>query len=205
MAKIINDLELKEACLKTARDVITEKGVESLSLRDIARRLEISHQAPYRHFPSKDYLLAEIMCRCFEDFARHLDESAKKNIEDELEGMGEGYMEYAELKPLEYRLMFGTPWPEPADHPELVRHAVHAFDVLRKNLIKKHGKGLKAKKQSELEAMFIWSALHGLATIKQSNAMNHLILSSGVQKQSKDYLMKMIDCGLKSNISKKFV
>jgi AcrR family transcriptional regulator len=205
MAKIINDLDLKEACLKAARDVISEKGIEGLSMRDVARKLEISHQAPYRHFSSKDHLLAEIMCRCFEEFAKFLDQSAKKNTEDELKGVGDGYMEYADLKPLEYRLMFGTPWPEPAEHPELVKHAIHAFDVLRKNLIKKHGSGLKAKKRAELEAMFIWSALHGLATIKQSNVMNHLTLSEGVQRQSKEYLMMMIDCGLKSNVSKDFV
>ena len=72
MAKSINDLDLKEACVQAARDVISEKGVESWSMRDVARRLEISHQAPYRHFPSRDHLLAEIMQRCFEDFAKFL-------------------------------------------------------------------------------------------------------------------------------------
>ena len=77
MAKTINDLELKEACIQAAREVITERGVEGLSMRDVARRLDISHQAPYRHFPSRDHLLAEIMRRCFEDFANFLDESAK--------------------------------------------------------------------------------------------------------------------------------
>lgn len=47
------------------------------------------------------------------------------------EDMGSAYLAYAERKPLEYRLMFGTPWPEPAQHPELVKYAVHAFDTRR--------------------------------------------------------------------------
>ncbi len=63
MAKIINDLEVKEACVQAAREVIAEHGVEGLSMRDVSRRLAISHQAPYRHFPSRDHLLAEIMQR----------------------------------------------------------------------------------------------------------------------------------------------
>jgi AcrR family transcriptional regulator len=205
MAKTINDLELKEACVQAAREVIAEQGVEGLSMRDVARRLEISHQAPYRHFPSRDHLLAEIMRRCFEDFANFLDMSAKNHSEDALRGMGDAYMSYAAQKPLEYRLMFGTPWPEPAAHLELVKHAVHAFDVLRQNLLKKHGHQKNAKKKAELEAMFIWSALHGLATIEQSNVMQHLVLSKGVQAHSKDFMMLMIQSALASGKSEEFM
>ena len=204
MAKTINDLELKEACVQAAREVIAEQGVEGLSMRDVARRLDISHQAPYRHFPSRDHLLAEIMRRCFEDFANYLDISAKNQLDDQLRGMGDAYMSYAAQKPLEYRLMFGTPWPEPAAHPELVKHAVHAFDVLRQNLLKKHGQQKNAKKQAELEAMFIWSALHGLATIEQSNVMQHLVLSNGVQALSKDFIMFMIQSALASGKVEEF-
>lgn len=205
MAKTINDLELKEACIQAAREVIAELGVEGLSMRDVARRLDISHQAPYRHFPSRNHLLAEIVRRCFEDFAHFLDQSAKAKADDELRGMGEAYMAYAARMPLEYRLMFGTPWPEPAAHPELVKHAVHAFDVLRKNLLKQHGKKRGARKQAELEAMFIWSALHGLATIEHSNVMQHLVLSKGVQTQSKDFMMFMIQTALESGKSEEFI
>jgi AcrR family transcriptional regulator len=205
MAKTINDLELKEACIQAAREVITERGVEGLSIRDVARRLNISHQAPYRHFPSRDHLLAEIMRRCFEDFANFLDQSAKAQSDDELRGMGEAYLTYAARMPLEYRLMFGTPWPEPAPHPELVKHAVHAFDVLRQNLLTKHGNKKEAKKQAELEAMFIWSTLHGLATIEHSNVMQYLVLSKGVQTQSKDFMMLMIQTALESGKSEEFI
>ena len=205
MAKTINDLELKEACIQAAREVIAEQGVEGLSMRDVSRRLDISHQAPYRHFPSRDHLLAEIMRRCFEDFAKFLDESAKSHVEDELRGMGEAYMTYAACKPMEYRLMFGTPWPEPAAHQELVKHAVHAFDVLRQNLLSKHGDQKNAKKQAELEAMFIWSALHGMATIEQSNVVQHLVIEKGVQEHSKDFMMCMIQSALESGKSDAFI
>lgn len=198
MAKSINELNLKEACIQAAREVIAEEGVEGLSMRDVARRLEISHQAPYRHFASRDHLLAEIMRRCFEDFAQFLDQNSKENP-TELRSMGEAYLDYAALKPLEYRLMFGTPWPEPAAHPELVKHAVHAFDLLRQNLLKQHEKNSGAKKQAELEAMFIWSLLHGYASIEQSNVMQHLVLAKGVQNQARNFMMSMIHSALQAN------
>lgn len=199
--KTINKLDLKEACIQAAREVIADAGVESLSMRDVARKLDISHQAPYRHFASRDHLLAEIMRRCFVDFAAFLDRHAKADTANELRGMGEAYMTYAALKPLEYRLMFGTPWPEPATHPELVKHAVHAFDLLRQNLIKNHCNNPSGRKLAELEALFIWSALHGLASIEQSNVMQHLVLSEGVQNEAKDFMLHMIGAALQSGSS----
>ena len=67
-----SDPGLKAACLKAAREAIAEHGLEQLSLREVARRLGVSHQAPYKHFPSRDHLLAEVIRQCFEDFAASL-------------------------------------------------------------------------------------------------------------------------------------
>jgi AcrR family transcriptional regulator len=203
MANTHQDLDLKEACIQAAREVIAEQGVEGLSLRDVARKLGVSHQAPYRHYPSRDHLLAAIMQRCFEDFATCLDQGAQHHDCDALRGMGEAYMRYAAQKPLEYRLMFGTPWPEPAKHPELVRHAVHAFGLLRQHLHQqlrtahmdsRDSPALLA--QAELQALFIWSSLHGLASIMQANVMQHLVLSPGVPALAQPYLMGMVQSAL---------
>lgn len=204
MVKTFHDLDLKEACIQAAREVIAEQGIEGLSLRDVARKLGVSHQAPYRHYPSRDHLLAAIMQRCFEDFANNLDQASQAHTSDALLGMGEAYMRYAAQHPLEYRLMFGTPWPEPAAHPELVRHAVHAFDLLRNQLLQQLQQRASAPQsdmlallaQAELQALFIWSALHGMASIQQSNVMQHLVLTPGVPTQAEPYLMGMMHTAL---------
>ena len=204
MVKTIQELDLKEACIQAAREVIAEQGVEGLSLRDVARKLGVSHQAPYRHYPSRDHLLAAIMQRCFEDFAAFLDQASKAHASDALLGMGQAYMLFAAEHPLEYRLMFGTPWPKPAAHPELVRHAVHAFDLLRHHLQQqlqqradtKQSDMLALLAQAELQALFIWSALHGMASIQQANVMHHLMLSPGVSEMAEPYLMGMMKTAL---------
>lgn len=176
--------DLKEACINAAREVIAEQGVESLSMRDVSRKLGVSHQAPYRHFPSRDHLLAEIMRRCFVEFAHYLDGNEVPGIHAAgLAGMGERYIAYAQNKPLEYRLMFGTPWPEAAQHPELIAHAKHAFDLLRQNLRRQHGDEPASHAQADLDALFIWSALHGMASIQQADVMRHLDLVPGVDQE----------------------
>ena len=192
--KIEEPIELKEACVRAAREVIAEHGTEQLSLREVARKLGVSHQAPYRHYPSRDHLLAEVMRRCFESFARSLDERQRsgEGAICDLESLGRQYLSYAAAHPLEYRLMFGTPWPEPAEHPELVHDAVHAFDVLRGVLRSLYGEGAEMRSQVDLQAMFIWSTMHGLASIMQSNAMDCLTLAPGAKAQAPEFVMDMI-------------
>lgn len=194
-------LDLKEACVAAAHEVIAERGVEGLSLRDVARKLNVSHQAPYRHYPSRDHLLAEIMRRCFEQFAQHLDSRATSaEPHEDLRAMGMQYLSYAALHPLEYRLMFGTPWPEPAQHPELVKYAVHAFDVLRKSLRRMHEGKTDGLALAELDALFIWSSMHGLASITQSNVMEHLKISKRVRIEVQSHVMQRMACGLEGNL-----
>ena len=186
-------IELKEACVRAAREVIAERGIENLSLRDVARKLGVSHQAPYKHYPSRDHLLAEVMRRCFEEFAAHLDGRQHFELpEADLASLGQRYLTYAAEHPLEYRLMFGTPWPATAEHPAVAAFAVHAFDVLRGILRRMHGATASKRKRVDLDAMFIWSTMHGLASILQANVMSQLELSPKVSDETVGHAMKMV-------------
>lgn len=186
-------LPLKEACLRAARDSIAELGVEQLSLREVARRLGVSHQAPYRHYPSRDHLLVEVMRRCFRDFAAFLDERVEQaDPHDDLAALGARYLEFAAQHPVEYRLMFGTPWPAVGDELGLATDAVHAFDVLRRVLRRIHGERAAQRRRVDLDAMFIWANMHGMATITQSNVMAHLGLAPKVEAGAAAHMFAMI-------------
>jgi AcrR family transcriptional regulator len=188
---------LKDSCVSAARELIAERGIEHLSLRDVARRLKVSHQAPYKHYPSREHLLAEVMRRCFEDFAGYLD-GRQRNAEPraELRALGQRYLAYAASHPLEYRLMFNTRWPEPAVDTGLVRDAVHAFDILRGVLRRVHGDGAARQTQVDLDAMFIWATLHGLASIGHSEVTSHLGLAPQVDRATPEHVMSMMSTAL---------
>lgn len=190
MAKTERDL--REACLAEALTIIEHEGVERLSLRDVARRLGVSHQAPYRHFPSRDHILAEIVARAFEGFARHLDAHGESNDSDrDMRRMGEAYLDYAAKHPLQYRLMFATPLPDAAAHPEMMAKARHAFDLLIGALQRKAAnQGLSPSKENiVLDALFIWSGLHGLASLRNSSAFDTLGLQRRLTARSDMHLL----------------
>ena len=193
-------VSLKEVCLLQALEAIREKGVEGLSLREVARRLKVSHQAPYKHFASKDHLLAEVIRRCLHDFATHLRASALAEDGTQLDGfdalrsLGQAYLSYAQAQPLEYRLMFMTSWPEEAKNLGLGADARAAFDILGERLTSV--RPLATPVELDRDAMFVWSAIHGIASVLQSEAMHYLSFSSSEADASVRHAMGMIDIAL---------
>ncbi len=190
-------LELRDACIVAARELIAERGIENLSLREVSRKLGVSHQAPYKHYPSRDHLLVEVMRRCFQHFAAHLD--ARQRFADpaqDLESLGQQYLLYAQGHPLEYRLMFSTTWPDSALQNELVDDATHAFDVLRGVLRRMHGDSAAMRERVELDALYIWSTVHGLAGVMNGPCIDRLDLKAGVLKKAVRHAMERMGRGL---------
>ena len=54
---------LREALVSAGRTLLEEKGLRGFTLRECARRAEVSHAAPAHHFASINDLLAEIAAR----------------------------------------------------------------------------------------------------------------------------------------------
>lgn len=198
--KNADHVDLKDACVEAAQAVIAEHGIEKLSLRDVARRLNVSHQAPYRHYASRDHLLSEVIRRSFRRFAVALDSRKRSEVPmEDMRALGHAYLNYALAHPLEYRLMFGTPWPAVEAHAELVLDSRLSFAVLRDALAPLYG-GLRAnRKRIESDALFVWAAMHGLATILQSQAMDHLDLQASVLKGAVEHVMGMVDVALQQS------
>lgn len=176
--------DLREACLNEALAIISASGVEKLSLREVARRLGVSHQAPYRHFASRDHVLAEIVRRAYADFAAALRSPPKtaSPAADTL-AMGMAYVGFALAEPLKYRLMFGGTLPDPVAHPEMMHDAREAFNVLRAALIRLfEARGQQPDSDMiDREALFAWSSLHGMVSLMRSDAIDTLDLAPGAR------------------------
>lgn len=189
------DKDLKEACVGEALAIIEQEGVDRLSLRDVARRLGVSHQAPYRHFPSRDHILAEVVARAFEGFACYLDTHPKSGDPDrDMGAMGAAYLDFAARHPLQYQLMFATALPNAEEHPEMMAKARYAFDLLV-NALRRKAKDQGPSRSDEeivLDALFVWSGLHGLAMLSNSTAMVSLGLSSSVLQHSTKHVLTRI-------------
>lgn len=179
--------------------VIEEKGVEGLSLREVARRLGVSHQAPYKHFPSRDHILAAVVARCFEEFAAHLE--ARPTRSDPFEDLGEmglAYLGYARLNPLKYRLMFNSPLPDGAEHKEMLAQAQYGFALLHDRLktMALRDPGGTITEPAKHDALFILSTLHGFASLMQSDVLGTIGLGDEEREVALDRMMRRLGMAL---------
>ena len=65
--------DLKNALIKAGVEILSQEGVEGLSLRKVAQRAGVSHNAPYSHFPDKQSLIAAISTEGFRQLYGELD------------------------------------------------------------------------------------------------------------------------------------
>lgn len=171
---------LKEAAIDEAFDIIARHGVEKLSLREVARRLGVSHQAPYKHFPSRDHILAAVVSRCYREFAQHMETCS--TADDTFEGLrsiGTAYLTFAREHPLKYRLMFGSPLPPLGEHPDMVAEAAKAFGLLKHKLerLPVVPTGVAETNRATHDAVYVWATIHGIASLMQSDALGTLNLT----------------------------
>lgn len=188
---------LAGACVREALVVIGEAGLEALSIREVARRLGVSHQAPYKHFPSRDHLVAEVVGQAFADFAVHLDaHSQGGGPHEDLDRMGVAYLAYARTQPLRYHLMFGATLPDPHAHPSMLQRARHAFELLRQALARLPDHTGADAAAIDAAALFVWSTLHGLASLQAGHALQSLHIAPQVLAALPSPVMAHISTGL---------
>lgn len=202
MNATLKPTNVKEACLTEALAIVAREGLEHLSLREVARRLSISHQTPYRHFKSRDHLLAELVARAYRDFATVLTKAlALPDADKALSAMGIAYLDYAAREPLSYRLMFSTPLPPASDHPAMMEEARSTFDLLVNALKRRQVARSKSQDDHDVErdAMFVWSSLHGFASIHASSAFETLALDRAETQTMIEHLFMRIGAGLEAS------
>lgn len=139
---------LPEAVLRAAAESLEEQGVEGLSLREVARKAKVSHNAPYRHFPRREGLLAALAAQGFDELRRALEAAAGPRIV-------EAFVGFALERPQRFRLMFGGRLP-PETHPELRERWASAFAVVEKAFAHSGG-------DASIAAAAAWSLMNGLA------------------------------------------
>src|ERR1700755_130164 len=151
---------LRRALVDAARALLEEAGPEALSLRDVARRVGVSHNAPYRHFPTRQALLAAIAADGFDRLASLLGPEAG------LAALGRAYLGFARHHPGLFRLMFdGT--LEKSAHPELGQAAAAAYAVLRAAVAP-----LAPEAERRGATVLAWAQLHGLALLALAGQLN---------------------------------
>ena len=189
---------LREQLIFCAYDWISSNGIESISLRKIAKIAKVSQTAPYRHFDSKEHMLAEVATLGFEKLSSEMNKNkATDNPVDDLVKCGVTYIEFGLANEHIIDLMFNYPMKK-TDFPELLAAADKAFGMLLERLHYMHHGSVGAV---QLNSMSLHAYVHGLLAITQINQRIDTSAQTAFFKASsavKDNLEKMLSAFVKS-------
>jgi AcrR family transcriptional regulator len=150
--------------LDAAWDQVAEHGLRELTLREVARRVGVTHAAPYHHFPDRDALLDALADEAFVELDAAMTE-AKQGVDDVSERLfvlGRAYVDFARRRPERIEVMFRRGKTRAAQPPELgaraFQHLVDAISALQQ--------AHKAPQGDVYELVLsAWSLVHGLALL----------------------------------------
>ncbi len=112
-----------------ARQIVEEDNSQVVAQPEVARRVGVSAAEAYRHFASREDLLAAVAAEGFDELAAELDAAAHAG--DPLISLGLAYVDFATTKRGLFGLMFGPLLAERAKYPALDKAAtamLEAFD-----------------------------------------------------------------------------
>jgi AcrR family transcriptional regulator len=159
---------LREAIMETSLQLIEDKGVRALTLREIGARLDVSRTAPYRHFPDKRALLAALGAAGFKQFADVLDrarQNAGSSYFDQLDAMGAAYVRFAANHKAHFEVMFGPGGEALQLDPEGKKVADQAFGILVETIRNGQSAGEVVDGGAEDIARMVWSLVHGISLL----------------------------------------
>lgn len=158
---------LRRTLLDAAVSLIGAVGPRAFTLREVARRAGVSHNAPYRHFASKDELLLAVAAEGFERLAAVMRETMAVggSPRERLELCGCGYVDFALRWPQHLMVMFDLPAARDERCATAPQIGEDAFRVLLDGIVAAQQSGDLPSGDPRPLAWTAWSLVHGIAKL----------------------------------------
>lgn len=153
--------DLRRELLMHTAAMAAVTGLESITLRELARRAGVSHSAPVHHFGTRQNLLASLAAEGFDSL-----NDALAAFPDNIHEMGVAYVLWALDHPGHYAVMW-QPRHLVEDHEELNRVRNQAWALLSTAVATR----ASPVAEKNIDAYAAFAIVHGLAGIWLSGAL----------------------------------
>jgi AcrR family transcriptional regulator len=159
--------ELKSELVKAALSALRETTQEELSLREVARRAGVSHNAPYHHYAGgKAELFADVAAEGFRCLRRDLltrTERGEFTAEERLQEMAAAYVRFAFDNRALYRIMYSADVFNSPDPDRVQRPIADLYGDVRACVVEAQHPGRRPLAAADSLATAYTTMLHGLA------------------------------------------
>jgi len=160
------DAELASQLIATALELLEEQPAERLSIRQVAQRVGVSHQAPYVHFGDKRRFLAAVAGAGLERAAADAVSQVAAAGEDpgaRLHALVDSYVAFIDTRSHVHDLAYG-PLVSMSDHPRLQAAAIRYWTILRETVAANQPSGVDDA-QVLRRCATAWGMVYGIARL----------------------------------------
>jgi AcrR family transcriptional regulator len=175
--KPVRPADLRRAVLDASIELLEEGGVAALSMREVARRANVTHGAPYHYFADRGAILAAIAEEGFALLADGM--RAAMNAEAvgsiaRFEAAARAYIAFALEHASHMRVMFRPELTNPLEHPSVDESAACAMELLFACVAECQAAGTIAAGDPTPIVLMGWSAAHGVASLTIDGPLRRL-------------------------------
>lgn len=152
---------LRSALLQAALHLVGKFGAEALTLREVARRAGVSHNAPYRHFKSKEDLVAALATEALEQLLASIRKATATATDPatRLRAAAHAYLDFALSNPPRFGIMFRSAFD---------RDAYHAYVAAYTDSVTLLGELVRAQEvatDTGVAGELVWASIHGITEL----------------------------------------
>jgi AcrR family transcriptional regulator len=160
---------LREALIDAALALVEERGNPEFTLREVARRVGVTHAAPQRHFEDRAALVAAVAEQGFVALRAHVERVARatnaRDPAERLHALGVAYVQFAVRNPAHFRMMFSAELVDKSRHPSLQAASRRIHDFLVQCIEEGQRQGSLVEGDPLELAFAAWSLVHGCAVL----------------------------------------
>jgi AcrR family transcriptional regulator len=165
--------DLRRSLIQAALTLAAEGRDWNFSLREVARRAGVSHNAPYNHFTHKEELMSAAAVAGHELLRGEVAAAITKvrDPKKALVRMGVAYVKFGRANPALYNLMFSAAHSGQDWRPEAVIEAGVAMMEMLEEILRRGAKSgvfaasLARKAELQKASITAWAVVHGLTML----------------------------------------
>ncbi len=179
--------------MEVSRRMLMKHGFGKMSMRKIAKQVEVSATSIYLHFKNKDELLLELIDLSIANLTRAIN----KNVEEgddpvtKLEKMADSFLDFAIKYPQEYEIIYMVRPEEMPEYPKEKFEQVRKIYEMLADILREGDRAGMLKVDNPLTSSYIiWAQLHGVASVIISKRLDTRIPTDEFMKQAKDHIIQ---------------
>lgn len=161
-------MSLRNEILEVSRELLIEHGFGKLSMRNIAKRANVTATSIYLHFDNKDDLLLALIDQSIEHLKEKLlnEIDPSKDLIRQLEDLARCYIQFALDHSKEYEIIYMVRPEEMPEYPkEKFQQIRSAYELLAEIIDKGRQEDLIDVENPVISAYTLWAQLHGVVSV----------------------------------------